>query len=239
MTTQHEQVIAALESNGGYATLGKLYQLVDFSTWATKTPHASVRRIVQQRKEIFKIRPGLWALEDYRDTLPPNIMQLDEKVVSPDTQYTHYYYQGLLLEIGNMRNYDTFVPAQDKNQLYLETSLGHIAKRTTCYDFTYDHVVRRARTIDVIWFNRRQYPAEVYEVEHSTDFQNSLIKFVELQDFNTRFWIVADKARKRAYEDKISASAFESIKKRVQFLSYDKLSMLHSKTAELHEVMSG
>ena len=35
--TQNEQVIEALKKNGGYATLGQLYHLVDFSTWGTKT----------------------------------------------------------------------------------------------------------------------------------------------------------------------------------------------------------
>ncbi len=47
MFTQAQQVIDALRENGGYATLGNLYRLVDTRSWATKTPNESIRRIVQ------------------------------------------------------------------------------------------------------------------------------------------------------------------------------------------------
>ena len=45
--TQTQQVIDTLRKQGGYATLGNLYHIVDTSTWATKTPNESIRRIVQ------------------------------------------------------------------------------------------------------------------------------------------------------------------------------------------------
>ena len=67
--TQEQQVIEVLRNAGGYATLRRLNELVDFSTWATKTPEASVRRIVQNSPQIFKIQPGLWALEEMRDVV--------------------------------------------------------------------------------------------------------------------------------------------------------------------------
>ena len=66
MFTQAQQVIDALRENGGYATLGNLYRLVDTRSWATKTPNESIRRIVQQSNDIFRVQPGLWALEECR-----------------------------------------------------------------------------------------------------------------------------------------------------------------------------
>lgn len=65
--TQTQQVIDTLRKCGGYATLGNLYHLVDTKSWATKTPNESIRRIVQKSDEIFRIQPGLWALEECRD----------------------------------------------------------------------------------------------------------------------------------------------------------------------------
>lgn len=53
--TQTQQVIDTLRKNGGYATLGNLYHLVDTTSWATKTPNESIRRIVQESNEIFRI----------------------------------------------------------------------------------------------------------------------------------------------------------------------------------------
>ena len=63
---QYEAVIDTLKRLGGCATFGQLNQEVfkiKDCIWNTKTPFASIRRIVQDRKEIFRIRPGLWALE--------------------------------------------------------------------------------------------------------------------------------------------------------------------------------
>jgi hypothetical protein len=74
---QHEAVIRIMEENGGYSTLGYLNQnvlLVKGCEWKTKTPFASIRRIVQDERFFFKIRPGLWALKTYKDKLPPEIL---------------------------------------------------------------------------------------------------------------------------------------------------------------------
>ena len=54
---QKYYVIDAMRANGGYATLQQLNMLVDFSTWKTKTPEASIRRIVQENDEFFIISP--------------------------------------------------------------------------------------------------------------------------------------------------------------------------------------
>ena len=65
---QHEAVIQVMQKNGGYATLGYLYQHVrdvPGVEWKTQTPFASIRRIVQDPRYFFKIRPGLWALNSW------------------------------------------------------------------------------------------------------------------------------------------------------------------------------
>ncbi len=60
---QKDYVIEVMRKNGGYATLRQLNSLVDVSTWGTKTPFASIRRIVQLNDEFFRIQPGLWTLK--------------------------------------------------------------------------------------------------------------------------------------------------------------------------------
>lgn len=52
--TQEQQVIDVLRAQGGFATLRRLNEVIDFSTWKTKTPEASVRRIVQNSDAIFE-----------------------------------------------------------------------------------------------------------------------------------------------------------------------------------------
>jgi len=220
--TQTQQVIDTLRKQGGYATLGNLYHIVDTSTWATKTPNESIRRIVQQSPDIFKIQPGLWALEEYRDKVMQKF-ELKSGNKKSEEEFTHGYYQGLLVEIGKFRHMTTYVPAQDRNRLFLDTKLGEISDTTDLPDFTYENLKRKARTIDVIWFNERKMPSDFYEVEHTTDIKNSLSKFYELQDFHSGFFIVANAMRKKEYEDKLHVSMFSSIEKRVIFLSYSQV----------------
>lgn len=224
--TQEQKVIEALRNEGGYATFRRLNEVLDFSTWRSKTPEASVRRIVQESKYIFRIQPGLWALEECRDAV---LQKFDLKSGNrkSEEQFTHGYYQGLLVEIGKFRHLTTYVPAQDQNRLFIDRKLGEITDTTQLPDFTYENLRRRARTIDVIWFNERMMPSYFYEVEHTTDIKNSLTKFFELQDFNAGFYIVADKSREREFEDKLHVSMFAPIEKRVKFWSYEQVAKAH------------
>ncbi len=231
---QYEAVIEALKQNGGYATLGQLYQdalKIPDCEWKTKTPFASIRRIVQLRDEIFKIRPGLWALEAEREKV---MAIFSEEASEPKArEYTHSFYQGLITEIGNLKGYETFVPAQDKNRPYAQKTLKDVATLSKFYQFTYPEVLRQAVTIDVTWFNERHFAASFFEIEHSTDIHRSLLKFVELQDFRAEFFIVADIHRKAEFEDKISLAAFSPIKSFVKFVDYDNIANLHTKMSEV------
>jgi hypothetical protein len=76
----------------------------------------------------------------------------------------------------------------------------------------------------VIWFNERQMPDSFFEVEHSTDIQNSVTKFCDLQDFHSRFLIVAPQNRKEQFDKVMSRTAFKDIKDRVAFHSYESIS---------------
>src|SRR3954465_1668900 len=116
---QREAVIKVMEENGGFATLGLLYRealKVEGVEWKTSTPLASIRRIVQDGKFFFKIKPGLWALKGFKDAPLNNLM---ESAKRNKEEFDHTYYQGLLVELGNLKSLKTFVPAQDRNRLFL------------------------------------------------------------------------------------------------------------------------
>ena len=174
MTKKHTQVddiIEAMQKNGGFATLAYLNQNVNTSTWKTKTPFESIRCYLQRRDEFFRIQPGLWALTDSKESVLQKF-QIKENEKEPNEIFTHAYYQGLIVDIGNMKKLKTYVPAQDKNKLFLDKRLGDISTMTDIPDFTYQKITNRARTIDTIWFNEREMPTAFYEVEYSTNIIN-------------------------------------------------------------------
>ena len=172
-------------------------------------------------------------MRSYKDKLPPEIRPDKNQPKSKQEEYSHTYFQGLIVELGNLKKYKTFIPNQDRNKLFLSKKLSDITAVSKIYRFGYDHLVRKAQTIDVAWFNERNMPASLFEIEHSTQIHNSLLKFVELQDFQTNFCIVADKAREKEFRSKLSLEAFKPISSRVGFWSYNDVVELHSKTSEL------
>lgn len=235
---QYEQVIEVMNKNGGYATLGFLNHNIDVSDWPTKTPFASIRRIVQDKRFFFKIKPGLWALHEFKKQVLSQFQIENANDNIKNESFNHSYYQGLLIEIGNLKGFDTFVPNQDKNKSFLNKPLKNIATIENIYEFSYPQIINRAKTIDVIWFNNRNLPNAFFEVEHSTDIQNSLLKYNDLQDFNSKFYIVSSEHRENEFNKKISYQAFEQIKNRVDFLDYDFVSKFHSKSFELSKIGS-
>ena len=229
---QYEAVIETLERLGGVATLGELNREVfkiEDCKWNTKTPFASIRRIVQTTKGIYKIRPGLYGLEKYRKQIENKgmIVETERNKNSDDiTAFNHSYYQGILLLIGKYRKMQTFVPCQDKHkEFYNGQKLEELSTLNEQPPYSYPRLLKRSSTIDVIWFNERDMPHSFFEIEHSTDIQNSLLKFNDLQDFYVRMNIVADTKRKTEFECKMNYHAFDELRlnKRVFFLSYDAL----------------
>ena len=219
--TQADAVEKALRELGGYATLSDLYQQVDFSTWGTQTPYATIRRILQKDPQgrFFKIRPGLWGLTDSREEILQKLAIGADATEEAVQQFDHSYYQGLILQIGRLRHYETFAPAADRNKRFLDTPLSSFVSRKDIPPFSYPSIVKRAAHIDVIWFRKRGggllFPYAFFEVEHTTQFNNSLTKFIEFQDFNIRFYIVADAKRRGEFEKRIGGITYDAIRERV------------------------
>ncbi|MGQ9706188.1 MAG: hypothetical protein ACUVWP_04190 [bacterium] len=146
---QYEAVIRVMEENGGYATLSYLYKnvlKVEGVVWKTKTPFASIRRIVQVNKSFFNIKPGLWALEDYKERLPDEIRLMieDNQQKEEGEGYNHSFYQGIVVEIGNIFGYKTYIPPQDRNKKFLPSiTLGELISLKKIYRFTYNKIIKK------------------------------------------------------------------------------------------------
>lgn len=233
--SQKDNVIEAMRRNGGYATFQQLNQMVDFSTWKTKTPQASIRQIVQIHDEFFRIRPGLWALTECKDEVLSRF-DIEENNNRSDEIFTHSYYQGIIVELGNMHNYTTYVPNQDKNKKFLERKLSELTTEPELPNFTYASIANRAKTVDVIWFNERRMPFRFYEVEHSMNISNSLDKFYELQDFRADFYIIADESRRNQFNSLLERNIYNSIRKYVKFFNYDNLINQYSRESVLMQM---
>lgn len=233
-TTQWMQVVSALEDLGGIATLSQLNRALlspggDATQWKTKTPEATIRRIVRNTPDhIHTLKQGLYCLQNLASKYEEEYSLPQDGDAPPKVEErNHWYYQGLLVELGKARNYKTYVPAQDRNRTFGNQRLGDVCDTTSLPKFGYPNFMRRARTVDVIWFNRREMPEKMFEVEMSTDMLNSLTKFNELRDFYTQLKIVAPAPRRSHFTDRIEMDTFHEIRGRVKFLELNALENMY------------
>jgi len=241
---QFGQVVEVMRQNGGFATLGDLYRMLDFSTWKTQTPEASVRRIVQERdvaeneKVFFNVQPGLWALIECREAVLKQFQLEGFDNGSPDAEtrvqdFTHTYYQGLIVQIGNMHGEETFVAVNDRSKEFLGKTLKEVSTLDDIYTFTYPEVVERAKWVDVIWFNEHRQPSAFFEVEHTTNIQNSLVKFGDFQSLHANFYIIAKEEKRDQFNKEMSKATFLPLQNRVKFFTYENLVKQHEIMSEL------
>src|SRR5690606_16068083 len=129
----------------------------------------------------------------------------------------------------------TFVDARDQNKMYQGKRLGDVITLPRLPTFSYDKFIRAARNVDVVYLTKDDIPmpTQFYEVENTTDMQGALIKFVELQHFHVQFWIVAAESRHRLFTETLKLIAFEGIRNRVKFWSYDDVAEHHAAAARV------
>jgi hypothetical protein len=204
--------------NNGFAPLKLIYEKLpeykDMSLVRAKTPNNTIQAIVQRDKRFKKIGLGVYALSGYEDKIHSKSSKQDK----------HSQMEGMLLEIGNQDERVKNTYTRDKNGVFENKPLDFLRTLGSIPPFTYQTIIKDTVSyIDVIWFNERSFPLCVFEVETTTDFRDALIKFMELQDFQTKFYCVSDKERREKFEKEKSKYSFIPIKERVAFLSYEQL----------------
>lgn len=223
--TYSEAIEQVMLNNGYIAPLKLLYKEIwnykDESKITGKTPYMTIQERVQRDKRFTRIGLGVYALTEYLDKLPKAEIPKTEKAKK---ERKHATIQGMLLEIGNHQKDISDTYTNDKKWVFENKTLGSLATLQKVPLFTFPRIIENSVTFaDVIWFNERQFPQVIFEVEHSTDFRDAFIKFMELQDFQTRFYCVSDNNRRDKFEKEKSKSAFSPINNRVEFLTYEQV----------------
>lgn len=231
--TWSQAIEKAIIELGYIATLKQIYEVAPkYKRFTGLTPDRTINERVQRDSNFVRLKPGLYGLKNYLDRLPDIYNPKIKKTEAENLQITHSYIQGLLLEIGNINGFSTFAP--DKGRPFLSKKLGDIMTCSEVPKFTFDSIIQSTKFIDVIWFNERNFPNTIFEIENSTNFRNSLVKFVELQDFKTSMIIIApeNSGKKDKFRQEIKKSAFQSIRDRVKFYDYGFVENLYNSQIE-------
>jgi len=130
-----------------------------------------------------------------------------------------------LLRLGNLLKdllgFETFVTPDDGNKECDGKLLSDVATLKELPQFAVKETLEIVRHIDVIWFNKKNFPVYCFEVEHSTDISKALERFSELAGIPVNFVIVAPEIIRDKFDKKIRRPAFPDLK--VQFKTYYEL----------------
>jgi hypothetical protein len=124
---------------------------------------------------------------------PPNTYSQKSTV----EESLHNVLQGRLLEIGNIRGYQTFSP--NKSKLFNGKPLSSIATLSECPSLQFSEYTV-LRQIDVLWFRERganYIPECGFEIELSTGTWSGVGRLATLIDYaNTRLFVISDDMKK-------------------------------------------
>ena len=220
-----DAIIEVLERHGGAATLNALYAEVPDLAAASKADDIGkmVRSTVELLKNgrgknpkirIKRIGLGSYALLNYEvdnnlfDAIEQDKLQEQTFSALPEKKL-HGHLQGMLVEIGNMKNFQTYTP--DKNVVLNGKKLSEVASLDSIPRFTYDDRLDLIRQIDVVWFENG-YPVQTFDVEHSTNFTTALLRSYQLKYFKTKCFMVADQKKANLFAKRIATKPFDEIK---------------------------
>lgn len=214
-----------LSKYNGICTLKELYQEVPklISSSRSKDLSHSIRGYLRRLKNkalIKQIGLSTYALknQDYKEHFYESIMEsnMSEKdFLAVPLNKIHGRVEGMLVEIGNMRGFETYTP--DKNVIFNGKKLADLISYQKVPHFTYLDRIKKIEQIDVLWL-KDGYPIKTFDVETSTDFTKALVRCYQLKYFITECFMIADEKKRSIFEDRIKTSPFNQIEKKIKYI---------------------
>ena len=219
-------ILKVLNKHNGIATLKNFYEEVPSQIEKTRTTDAKhdirgyLRRLKNVKKEIKQIGLSTYALLNVQaeNDIYENIQNknFEKDFFGLPKNQIHDYVEGMLVEIGNLKNYQTYTP--DKNVIFNGQPLSELVTYDEIPKFTYQDILNMIKQIDVIWFKDR-FPHLTFDIEFSTQISMALVRANEMKNFKTTFYVVADESKEGLFKTKVNISTFNGIKDETKFIT--------------------
>ncbi|MCR4919849.1 MAG: hypothetical protein K5928_08595 [Prevotella sp.] len=220
--TKVDAIERVMTDNGGSASLQIIYDNIEkyygnikhSKDWKEGVRGVLYRELAHGTR-FKKVGLSIYALSGYQE----------EHIEAMPKARVHSIMEGLCLELGNTKHYDTFTA--DPSAIYKDnTCLGNIATLSDIPNFSYAQIVRQARFIDVLWFNKSDlaFPQFAFEVVDSIGTLNgALNRCFQLYHFRTRFNIIAPEKYQCKFSQTLNLEIYKPHKERFRFFSYDEI----------------
>ena len=145
----------------------------------------------------------------------------------------HSVLQGRLIEIGNIRGFDTYCP--DKSRKFNDVKLDDLTTLKSCPQLQFSDY-DLLRQIDVLWFRPKgsnYIPEYAFEVELSTGVWSGVGRMATLIDYsNVGLYVIANDSKKY---NQVFNSLYENAS-RYRFIANDSLGDLYAAEKNLKEL---
>jgi hypothetical protein len=145
----------------------------------------------------------------------------------------HSVLQGRLIEIGNIRGFETYCP--DKSRKFNEVKLDDITTLKTCPQLQFSDY-NLLRNIDVLWFRPKGnnfIPEYAFEVEISTGVWSGVGRMATLIDYsNVNLYVISNDSKKY---NQVMTSLYEN-SNRYRFVANESLGDLYAAELNLKEL---
>lgn len=236
--TKVEAIQKVMKDNHGTASLEIIYQNIEKYYPTVKQSNeweAGIRgvlyREIRNKKRFKKIGLSIYALEDYVE---------EQKPKKEDTVRMHSYIEGICLEIGNFKNFQTYTA--DPSASYRDNlNLYNIASMNEIPLFSYSEIVQEVKRMDVVWFNPKglHFPQKVFEVVDSIGTLNGAFnRCLQLRNFRTEFFIVAPEQHRTKFNQTMNLESYRESNERFKFINYDEIIELYDNTSRVNKIES-
>ena len=221
--TKVQAIKKVMEDNNGSATLDFIYKNIEkyyptaktSEQWEAGLRGVLYREIINNRN-FKKIGLSIYALNDYIEEEKPN---------TEDIIRMHSYIEGICLELGNFKNFQTYTADPSAN--YRDNlKLNNIATLNDIPLFSYKEIVQETKRMDVVWFNTKglYFPKMVFEVVDSIGTLNGAFnRCLQLKNFRTKFYIVAPEKHRNKFNQTIKLESYGENIDRFKFINYEQI----------------
>lgn len=234
--TKVEAIQKVMEANHGTASLEIIYQNIEKYYPTAKQSNeweAGIRgvlyREIRNNKRFKKIGLSIYALEDYIE---------EQKPKKDDIVRMHSYIEGICLEIGNFKNFQTYTA--DPSASYRDNlNLYNIATMNEIPLFSYSEIVQEVKRMDVIWFNQKglHFPQKVFEIVDSIGTLNGAFnRCLQLKNFRTDFFIVAPEQHRKKFNQTMNLESYRESNERFKFINYEEIIELYENASRVNKL---
>jgi len=230
-----------LSTLGGEAHLSEINKQVEGhpKTRTNPTWRDTIRRVVRQYKMFEPVPPersGIYKLVE------EEIPETGPQAFSEEPETNHGIAQGMLVVLGKIYGYETYVPPRDQTiRKFQGKPLSDFVTVSDCTNiFSGSRNLPKIREIDTLWFDEDDdglFPSYAFEVEETTGVKSGLDRLLKIpRRYLVGFYIVAPSTKEKELFDRyVNQTPFRGFKDRFSFRYYKELEEFYNLAVEHYD----